>query len=188
MSNDWVQQLGGLDLFRGLEATDIELLMSHAATLTVAEGQPVFETGASERALYFVLAGTVEITLEVPYVTEVILDELNPVSVFGESTFFHSQPHSVTARAVTEATLVRLNRSDYDELLKTNNAAACRLGANAAEILAAKLQHTDKWIADLLEAEEIHRIRQKWWDFRQQLGHAFDRPTGGGFSTGAGWR
>ena len=57
-----------------------------------------------------------------------------------------------------------------------------------AEILAAKLQHTDDWIAELLQAEESHRVQQKWWDFRQNLGHAFDRPEGGGFSTGAGWR
>jgi CRP-like cAMP-binding protein len=93
----------------------------------------------------------------------------------------------VTARAITEATVVRLEREAYDKLLHINSLAACRLGANAAEILAAKLQHTDAWIADSLQAEEVHRVQQKWWDFRQTMGHSFEKP-GGGFTTGAGWR
>ena len=188
MSNDMVGNLLEHDLFRGLAAEEISLLMSHATTLTFAADQPVFEAGAEERALYFVLDGSVEIELTVPFVKEVILDELIAGRVFGESSFFHARPHSVTARAVTEATIARLDRAAYDELLQSNSPAACRLGANAAEILAAKLQHTDDWIAELLQAEEAHRVQQKWRDFRQNLGHAFDRPEGGGFSTGAGWR
>ncbi len=188
MSDDMVQVLAGHDLFRGLAAEEIGLLMSHAAVLTFGTDQSVFEAGAEERALYFLLTGTVEIALSAPFVKEVILDELNPISVFGESTFFHPQPHSVTARALNEVTVARLERADYDRLLETNNLAACRLGANAAEILAAKLQHTDNWIGELLQAEETHRVQEKWWDFRQTMGHSFDRPQGGGFTTGAGWR
>ena len=188
MDGDLIQKVAEHDLFRGMARVDIELLMSHAAILTYGEDQSVFETGAEERALYFLLNGTVEITLTAPFVKEVILDELNPVSVFGESTFFHSQPHSVTARALGEVTVARLERADYDRLLETNTLAACRLGANAAEILAAKLQHTDSWIGELLQAEEAHRVQKKWWDFRQTMGHSFDRPEGGGFTTGAGWR
>ena len=188
MSEDIVQKLLGLDLFRGLTEQDVGALMVHATSIAIAGGQPVFETGAEERALYFLMEGTVEIELSVPFVTEVILDELSPISVFGESSFFHAQAHSVTARAMTEVTVARLERADYDRLLESNNLAACRFGANAAEILAAKLQRTDAWIAETLQAEEAHRVRQKWSDFRQTLGHALDRPEGGGFTSSAGWR
>jgi len=188
MSDDVIQRLCAHELFRGLTAEETSLLMSKATNLTVAAEQPVFEAGADERALYFLLDGTVEIELEVSFANEVILDELNPISVFGETSFFHSRAHGTTARALTEVTLARLDRSVYDELLQSNSRAACRLGANAAEILAAKLQHTDDWISELLKAEEAHRVQQKWVEFRQTLGHAFDRPEGGGFSTTAGWR
>ncbi len=188
MNGDMIQKLVGLDLFRGLVVEEIETLMSHASILALEADQSVFEAGFEERALYVLLEGTVEIALTGPFVKEVILDELNAVSVFGESSFFHAMPHPVTALALTEATVARLERADYDRLLESNNLAACRMGANAAEILAAKLQHTDSWIADLLQAEESHRVQQKWWDFRQSMGHRFDKPEGGGFSTGAGWR
>jgi CRP-like cAMP-binding protein len=183
-----VQKLAATDLFRGVPVDDVRTLLSYAATLTVAADQAVFEAGAEERALYFLLDGSVEIELDVPFVEQKVLDELQPISVFGESSFFHAQSHPVTARALTESTVVRLERDEYDRLLESNSLAACRMGANAAEILAAKLQHTDAWIVDLLQAEEAHRVRQKWIDFRQALGHAFDKPPGGGFSTGAGWR
>lgn len=189
MSDDSVvQSLAGIDLFRGVTVEEIRTLLSHAATLSFGAEQAVFEAGAEERALYFLLEGTVEIELSVPYVEQKILDELNPIGVFGESSFFHPQPHSVTARTLTEATVVRLPRETYDTMLQQNNIAAIRLGANAAEILAAKLQHTDAWIAELLQAEEAVRVQQKWWDFRQTLGHTFEKPSGGGFSIGAGWR
>lgn len=189
MSDDSVvQQLASIDLFRGLTVDDVSELISQATTLSVVQDQPIFEAGTEERSLYFLLEGTIAIELSVPFVEQKILDELNPVSVFGESSFFHPQPHSVTARALSDATVVRLERSVYDRLLDSNSMAACRIGANAAEILAAKLQHTDGWIIDMLQAEEAHRIQQKWWDFRQTMGHAFDRPPGGGFSAGTGWR
>ena len=188
MNSEHLQKLLNQDLFRGLTATAIEELTAHVTTVTVAAGNPVFESGAEERALYFLLEGTVEIELIVPFVTEVVLDELAPVCVFGESSFFHGNSHSVTARALTEVTVARLERSDYDRLLDTNSLAACRLGANAAEVLAAKLQRTDAWIVETMQTEEAHRVRQKFWDFRQELGHRFDRPEGGGFSAGAGWR
>ncbi|WP_010588535.1 Crp/Fnr family transcriptional regulator [Schlesneria paludicola] len=188
MNEDILQNLQKVNLFRGLSAEEVRSMMSHAELRTYGSSASVFETGADERAIYFLVEGTVEIALEVPFSTEVILDELNVGSVFGESSFFHSQPHSVTARAVSEVTVARLERADYDRLLESNNLAACRMGANAAEILAAKLQHTDHWIADLLQAEEAHRTRERWHQFRQSLGHAFDNPEGGGFSTHAGWR
>lgn len=188
MNDELIQNVLAIDLFRGMAADDVQSLMSHAALLTVGAEQPVFETGAEERALYVLLEGSVEIALAVPFVEEKILDEVDAVSVFGESSFFHAQPHSVTARALSECTIARLERADYDRLLVSNNLAACRMGANAAEILAAKLQHTNSWITQLLQAEEAQRVQQKWWDFRQSLGHGFDKPQGGGFTTGAGWR
>ncbi|MBS0201609.1 MAG: cyclic nucleotide-binding domain-containing protein [Planctomycetes bacterium] len=186
MNDELLQKLVATDLFRGMAGEDVRSLMAHAAVLTVAADQPVFEAGAQERALYVLLEGSVEIALTVPFVQEQILDELNAVSVFGESSFFHAGPHSVTVRSLTECTIARLERADYDQLLVSNNPTACRMGANAAEILAAKLQRTDAWITELLQTEEAHRIQQKWWDFRQNLGHAFDNPTRGGFSVGAG--
>lgn len=188
MNDDLIQNLVGFDLFRGLKVEDLRDLFSHASTLTLAADQFVFQEGAEERALYVLLEGTVEIDLEVPYVKEVMLDTLEAGSVFGESSFFHAQPHSANARAVTDVTVVRLDWSAYSQLLDSNHLAACRIGANAAEILAAKLQHTAAWIIDLLQSEESQRVRQKFWDFRQSMGHAFDKPSGGGFSTGAGWR
>ena len=188
MNDDIIQNLLQIELFRGLSAEAVSALMSYATMRSYGANETVFETGVDERAIYFLIEGTVEIALEVPFSNDVILDELNANSVFGESSFFHSQPHSATARALSDARVARLERADYDRLLESNNLAACRLGANAAEILAAKLQHTDHWIADMLQAEEAHRARQRWHEFRQSLGHAFDKPEGGGFSTGAGWR
>jgi CRP-like cAMP-binding protein len=148
----------------------------------------VFESGTEDRALYFLLEGSIEIQLDVPFAPQQVLAELQPVSVFGESSFFHPDVHSATACATSESTVIKLGRIAYQGLLDTHNISALRLAANAAEILAAKLQHTDAWIAQLVTNEQMHRIQQKWWDFRQSLGHSFSRPAGGGFSVGAGLR
>ena len=188
MKSNVMQDLQKVDVLRGLSADEVASLMVHAGTFTFTADQPIFEAGASERALYFLLEGTVEIALTVPFSTEVILDQLQPIRVFGESSFFHPQPHSATARTLTEVTVARLDRSAYDQLLQSNHLAACRVGANAAEILAAKLQSTDRWIADLLQAEEAQRAQEKWWEFRKTMGHSLDQPAGGGFISSSGWR
>src|SRR5205085_3421488 len=107
-----------------------------------------------ERALIIVLDGSVQVRLTVPHLGEALVAQFPARSVFGELSFFHAAPHSATVLCVEPARLLRLQRRKFEGLKAVNNLVALTLAANAAEILAERLQQMDLWLAQRLAESE----------------------------------
>src|SRR3954467_14463591 len=91
-------------------------------------------------------------------------------------SFFHPRPHAATARCLADARIMRLPRAQFDVLAEQNPTLALRLTTNAAEILAARLHHTDEFIADILTRQREHDIRENWRKLRENLMSSFRPP------------
>lgn len=163
--------LRGIPLLAGLDDVALTELISHCEAAICPPQSIIISQGAQERALIIVLDGNVQIRLAVPHVGDELVAELPAGSVFGEVSFFHAAPHSATVQCVEPARLLRLQRSKFDELKAANNVTALTLAANAAEILAERLQQVDRWIAQRLTEVQDQRIHQSWRAFRERLGH-----------------
>lgn len=172
------QLFARVELFDNLTSTDLMALLDTSSELTVAAGQTIYEAGQVERALYVLLAGSVEVDVTPPRAANRMVAELGPGSIFGESSFFHAGPHSATVKALTDSRLVRLDRGRFDSLLQTNNVAALRVAANAAKILAARLQKADEFIVQLLESIQDRKIHEAAAKFRVTMGHSFEMSSG----------
>ena len=62
----------------------------------------------------------------------------------------------------------------YDNLLQSGNAVALRIAANAATILAARLQAADQFIVSLLDQIRDEKVREALTRFRQSMSHSFN--------------
>jgi CRP-like cAMP-binding protein len=164
-------------LFTGFSSGDLETLLSSFEEVSYPADSVIFRTGQTDPALYLLVDGSVEIVLDVPAGMEAIIARVEPRSIFGESTFFHVAPHTATARAAAPSTMLKLSRREYDRLIDAGSNQALRLGTKAAEILAARLQATDKWVAQLL-GEEQEQVAASWRRFRESVGVSFDLPHG----------
>jgi CRP-like cAMP-binding protein len=171
------ERFRGVSLFEGQDEEALQELSMNFEELSLPAGSKVFRQGDDSPALYLLVEGVIEISLAVPGGGQALIVALEPATVFGESSFFHPAPHHATAVCRTDATLLRLSRATYDQLLSRRSLAAFRLGAKAAEILAARLQATDGWIAELL-SEEQQAILAHWRRFREGLGGSFEVPHG----------
>ena len=169
-------RLHSVELFDGLTGNEILELLAAADDLAFKGGDMVFSAGDTGRALFLLLEGTVEIDLDVPKLGERVLAQLDSGSVFGEMSFFHPAPHAATAKCLTAARIMRLPRDQFDALAKEYPHIALRVTTNAAEILAARLHHTDEWIADTLTRHREHDIRENWRKFREHLMPSFGHP------------
>ncbi len=172
-----VTVLAAVPSFAGLSSEDLNTLAQSFERDVYPVDGIVFRSGELCTALYVIEEGAVQIAIDVPGGHEAVLASLGPKDVFGESSFFRPAPHTATARATAPTTLLRLSHDEYERMLAAGSPAACRLGAKAAEILAARLQATDKWVAELLGEEEQHVVAS-WRRFRESIGGSFDLPRG----------
>jgi CRP/FNR family transcriptional regulator, cyclic AMP receptor protein len=182
-SIEW-QLLSSVELFDNLTTEQLGELLAVCDEVTFAAGDAVYEVGREERALYVLLAGTVEVDVEAPRAGERTVAELGPGSVFGESSFFHASPHSATVRAQSDVRLLRLDRARFNELLHKSSLGALRVAANAAKILADRLQQADRFIVELLEQIQDDKIREAHARYRNRLGHSFRSSSGPGIGVG----
>lgn len=167
------QLFARVELFDNLTSDDLAALLASSSELTVAAGQTIYEAGQIERALYILLSGAVEVDVTPPRAADRMVAELGPGSVFGESSFFHAGPHSATVKALADSRLVRINREAFDALLQSNNLAALRVAANAAKVLAARLQKADEYIVELLESIQDRKVHAALAKFRATMDHSF---------------
>ena len=166
----------GVELFSGLSGNEVLALLAASEDLKLNAGETVFDAGDSSRALYLLLEGTVEIDLFVPKLGERVLSKLESGGVFGEMSFFHPAPHTATAKCLTDARVMRLPRAQFDALALQNPHIALRITTNAAEIMAARLHHTDEWIVETLSSRREHDIRENWRKLRENLMTTFRAP------------
>lgn len=171
------EQFQGFALFESHGPDDLQQLSTSFEELSLSAGETVFRQGDDSPALYLLTGGAVDISLAVPGGGEALIVSLEPRTVFGESSFFHPAPHHATAVCRTSVRLLRLSRAAYDELLARGSLPAFRLGAKAAEIMAARFQATDGWIAELL-SDEQQAILAHWRRFREGLSGTFEVPHG----------
>jgi len=172
------ESLPKVELLEGFTPDEIQQLLGACSDVRFQAGDVILQSGDEHRALFILVEGTVEVELAAPFTEETMVAELQPGSVFGETSFFHPAPHSATVRCETAVTVVRLDRSDYEGMLQTKCPIAYHLGTNAAHILAARLQQTDRWIAELLQERQNAHIHKGWHRFREQMGHTFSTPKG----------
>ena len=158
MSTITSADLPNIELLAGFRPDELEQFATQLNSREFAAADMVFSIGDTTRSLYVILRGRVAIDLVGQVVDRTELAELGPRDVFGETTFFHAAAHNATARCLDATRIAELPYATYERLLKSDSAMAYHLGANAAHILAARLQATDKWIRDVLDRdEETHR-------------------------------
>jgi CRP/FNR family transcriptional regulator, cyclic AMP receptor protein len=77
-------------------------------TKTFAPGEIVFEVGTSERHMYAVRDGEIEI-----YFNEVLVETVGPGGFVGEKSLIDGQPHTTTAIAKTDVTVAVIDETKF---------------------------------------------------------------------------
>lgn len=169
----------GVRLFQNLSHEEVQELLDASEEVNYKVGQAIFDEGDEGRALYVVIEGSVRISLAATVTTETELVTVEQQGVFGESSFFHRSVHHATATCLTPVRVIRLQRDKYRELLKSDNLAAYKLAANAADLLGERLQQTDEWIERMLQGRKDAEQLAKWKKFRRGFQFSGSAPTRG---------
>ena len=119
---------------------DWETFLSRARPLKVARGKVLIQEDASERVIYFVASGLLEVTSVVSNQSLGTLAKIHPGSVVGELSFFDGRPRSAKVWSVADSDLYRV---DYDAFLQYADAyprQACDLLMGIGRVVASRLR------------------------------------------------
>jgi len=124
------------------QEADWETFLSHAHPWKVPRGKVLIQEDASERVIYFVSSGLLEVTSVMSSQSMGTLAKIHPGSVVGELSFFDGRPRSAKVWSVADSELYRL---DYDAFLEYADAQprrACDLLMAIGRVVALRLRRT----------------------------------------------
>jgi CRP-like cAMP-binding protein len=111
------------------------LVRDHAPARRYRQGETVLTAGDAERCLWIVADGRVALT-EGRHAR----GEVGAGGVFGEVAFLDGEPSAGTARALGDATVLRLTLAQFEVLAGKDPALARRLLFDLARVLAVRLR------------------------------------------------
>jgi CRP/FNR family transcriptional regulator, cyclic AMP receptor protein len=124
------QTLQEIPLFRDLDPAKLKLLVFAAERLVIEKGDIVFRAGDPSDAIYVLLSGQVDVLHD-----QVRLARLSCGAVFGELGVLGARPRTNTIEAVSEVSLLRIEKNVFFELLQQMPRLAVALSRELARRL-----------------------------------------------------
>ena len=114
-------------------------------TVEFANGESVFREGELGTEMYIVHEGRIEISKEVAGEPKQ-LAVMEKGDFFGEMAILEDLPRAASAKAITDAKLLMINGSTFDQMLRTNPEIAVRMMRK----LSRRLRETDRMLREAL--------------------------------------
>lgn len=112
-----IDQLRKYSYFNKLNEHCLKELSMKVETIIFPKGTEIVKQNAPADYLYFIKRGEVEVTKRTRHGQNAKITNLNSGEVFGEMALLTCSSRNNTVTALTEATLFRLSRADFDTIL-----------------------------------------------------------------------
>jgi CRP/FNR family transcriptional regulator, cyclic AMP receptor protein len=117
-------------------------LFSYAHAVGMPAGSLLIQPGVSDRALFFVMSGSLDIVSRIGDHSLGTIAAVKPGSVVGEVAFFDDNPRSAKVWATKDSDLLRLDYADYQRYLAAHPARAAELTFALGRLMALRLRRT----------------------------------------------
>ena len=124
------------------QESDWATFLSHAQRVKVARGKVLIQEDASERVIYFVSAGLLEVTSVISGQSMGTLAKVHPGSVVGELSFFDGRPRSAKVWSIADSELYRLDYDAFQRYVDAHPRKACDLLMAIGRVVALRLRRT----------------------------------------------
>jgi signal transduction histidine kinase len=159
--------LEAIPLFRNLNRTELQTLRLIAQERKFAAGQDIFLEGEPGNGVYFVKAGSVEISAG--KVERRIFSRLGPGEIFGEMAVIEHRPRSATATAAEDAEVYFLPRGEMLTFIERSPGLAFALLQQISNRLR---EFNQLHVRELVQAESLAFIGR----FAQGIVHDLKNP------------
>ena len=104
--------LKGVDLFRTIPGEELSHIAQITDEVEYSPEETLFHQGDQGDAMYLIVEGKVKV-----HAGEQVFAELSTSQCFGEMAILDAEPRSASITALTELTLLKIQREDFAEIL-----------------------------------------------------------------------
>ncbi|MGH8493568.1 MAG: cyclic nucleotide-binding domain-containing protein [Moraxellaceae bacterium] len=146
-NSEWIRRLLQSRLFYRLPPSNVIELFSKLKTEPVQRGQCILRRGEQAESCYFIRDGVAEVSIpgDAGPVTLALLEK---GQYFGEEGLLIEGTRNADVAMVSDGLLMRLDKSDFDLLLKAPSLAMVEFASAMAEIESGKARWLDVRLAD----------------------------------------
>jgi CRP-like cAMP-binding protein len=137
-------------LFARLTPKEIDTLSVVLREESHNAGDLICLEGSSGHCCYFIVSGQVEVAKLLPNGERRALNVLKENEVFGQIALIDPGPRTASCFAKTSAKLLRLDRTDFDQLFTSGSHFAFKLQAAIAKVAAVQLREANRKLNLLL--------------------------------------
>ena len=136
--------LRSLDLFAPLSDAERQRLAQGARRRRYGPEETVVREGESGTSMFFVQSGRLSVSVHGPGGASQKITMLEGGSAFGEISLLTGEPRTATVRAISEATLVEIDKTTLAPILREN--------PSLVQVLEATIRERRRGVADALDA------------------------------------
>jgi CRP/FNR family transcriptional regulator, cyclic AMP receptor protein len=154
-----------------LESSDIARITRACESMSVKEGNDLIVKGEPTVDLYIVTSGSFKVyddTLGEDFVHAM----LDKGAVFGEMSFIDGSPRSASVKALTDSTVLRMGRKEFDNLLASNPDTAMLFIFTLARVIARRLRDVNLALRNMTFDEHESESERVIQDVIAQMEHA----------------
>jgi transcriptional regulator with AAA-type ATPase domain/polyferredoxin len=122
-------------LFQGVGVDEAAKILQAGSRLKFASGEYIYRQGDDKRSFYLVLAGEVELTINVTANRQVVVGHIGAGGHFGETSLLTGNPNGVSALALTPVHLLCYGADLFEKLFLINPTIHRKLSATLAKRL-----------------------------------------------------
>jgi CRP/FNR family cyclic AMP-dependent transcriptional regulator len=104
--------LKGVDLFKSIPGEDLSHIAQITDEIEFGPSQMIFKEGDQGDAMYLIVDGKVRV-----HSGEQVFAELGQKQCFGEMAILDAEPRSASVTALSDLTLLKIQRDDFTEIL-----------------------------------------------------------------------
>ena len=136
--------LSNIDLFKMLPPNEKQVIVERLHRQVYLKGEVVVREGENGGSFFIVIKGNLEVLKQKKDGSPTVIGALSAGQFFGELALLTGEPRSATIKAVTDSELLRLEKSDFKEILERHPSLADTLAEVVSSRQAVLVQHSAK--------------------------------------------
>ena len=158
-SNIRCEFLKKIELFKGFEDDELKLICSGLEEKTYEPGTIIFNENNPRKTLFLIYEGDVELFKKTPFGEEKRLTFFSKYDFIGEGALMDDSPHSTSAKALLQTSMLTLSREKFNTLFKDHNDVAVKILSRIAKVISRRMRQANTRVINIAAQYQSGRTR-----------------------------